>query len=202
MVTAGADVGATVEGTAVVDVGAEVGSADAAEFVAVALDSPSGALEQPAAPRPTTTRAETVTNLIFRISSPLRSRRRSINPAHGTCQAIETRRWRFALCTRQDAKRRRLVVADSLAGHGETGGRPPQQPIARRVESRIVGNPPDSLAAARGRSPSGVSRRTSLAPPQTPESTGNKVRRGSRGIPARLGPREHSAVQGRQTLIA
>ena len=65
VVVEGADVGATVEGTAVVDEGTEV--ADAAEFLAVALDSPFGALEQAAVPRPITTSAETVTNLIVRI---------------------------------------------------------------------------------------------------------------------------------------
>jgi hypothetical protein len=63
----GVDVGATVEGTAVVDVGAEVGCADAVEFLAIALDSPFGALEQAAVPRPKTTSAETLTNLILRI---------------------------------------------------------------------------------------------------------------------------------------
>jgi len=66
VVIEGADVGATVEGTAVVDVG-EVGSADAGEFVAVALGSPLGALEQAAVPRPITTSAGTATNLIVRI---------------------------------------------------------------------------------------------------------------------------------------
>jgi len=64
-VTEGADVGATVEGTAVVDVGAEV--ADAVEFFAVAVGSPLGALVQAAVPKPSTTSAETVAKLIFRI---------------------------------------------------------------------------------------------------------------------------------------
>ena len=63
-----ADVGATVEGTAVVDVGAEVGCrGDAVEFFAVASDSPLAPPEQAAVPRPNTTSAETVTNLILRI---------------------------------------------------------------------------------------------------------------------------------------
>jgi hypothetical protein len=53
----GADVGATVEGTAVV----------AVELVAIALDSPFGAPEQAAVPRPNTTSAETVTNLVLRM---------------------------------------------------------------------------------------------------------------------------------------
>jgi hypothetical protein len=53
----GADVGATVDGTAVV----------AVELVAIALDSPFGAPEQAAVPRPNTTSAETVTNLILRM---------------------------------------------------------------------------------------------------------------------------------------
>jgi len=67
VVIEGADVGATVEGTAVVDVGAEVGGADAVEFFAVALSSPLAAPEQAAVPRPNTSSAETVINLIFRI---------------------------------------------------------------------------------------------------------------------------------------
>jgi len=67
VVIEGADVGATVEGTAVVEVGADVGSADAVEFLAVALGSPLGALEQAAVPRPITTSAGTTTNLIVRI---------------------------------------------------------------------------------------------------------------------------------------
>jgi hypothetical protein len=67
VVIEGEDVGATVEGTAVVDVGAEVDGGDAVEFVAVALASPFGALEQAAVPRPSTTSAERVTNLIFRM---------------------------------------------------------------------------------------------------------------------------------------
>jgi hypothetical protein len=67
-VIAGTDVGATVEGTEVVDVGAEVACrGDAVEFFAIALDSPFAAPEQAAVPRPTTTSAETVTNLILRI---------------------------------------------------------------------------------------------------------------------------------------
>jgi len=61
----GADEGATVEGTAVVEVGAEVDGGDAVEFFAIALASPFGALEQAAVPRPNTTSAETATNLIF-----------------------------------------------------------------------------------------------------------------------------------------
>lgn len=65
----GVDVGATVEGAAVVDVDVDVedGCADAVAFFAIALDSPFGALEQAAVPRPNTTSAETVTNLIPRI---------------------------------------------------------------------------------------------------------------------------------------
>jgi hypothetical protein len=62
-VVVGADEGATVEGTAVVDVGAE--EVVEFEFVAIALASPFGALEQAAVPRPNATRAETVTNLNF-----------------------------------------------------------------------------------------------------------------------------------------
>jgi len=67
VVIEGVVVGATVEGVAVVDVGAEIGSAEAVEFFAIALDPPFGGLEQAAVPRPKTTSAETVTNLIFRI---------------------------------------------------------------------------------------------------------------------------------------
>jgi hypothetical protein len=67
-VIGGVDVGATVEGTAVVEVGAEVGGrGEAVEFFAIALDSPLAAPEQAAVPRPNTTSAETVTNLILRI---------------------------------------------------------------------------------------------------------------------------------------
>ena len=44
VVIEGADVGATVEGTAVVEVGADVGSADAVESFAVALGSALGRL--------------------------------------------------------------------------------------------------------------------------------------------------------------
>jgi hypothetical protein len=67
VVLEGTDVGATPEGAVVVDIGAEAACADAAEFFAVASDSPCGAPEQAAAPRPTTTSADTVTNLILRI---------------------------------------------------------------------------------------------------------------------------------------
>jgi hypothetical protein len=65
VVIEGADVGATVEGAAVVGVAPEAGRGDAVEFVAVALASVFGALEQAAAPRPNMKSAETVTNLIF-----------------------------------------------------------------------------------------------------------------------------------------
>ena len=66
-VMGGADVGATVEGTAVVDVDADFGGADGVKFFAVAVGSLLPALEQAAVPRPNTTSAETVTNLILRI---------------------------------------------------------------------------------------------------------------------------------------
>jgi hypothetical protein len=65
VVVEGADVGATVEGTAVVDVGAEL--ADAAAFFAVASGSFLTGLVQEALPKPKTTSAETVAHLIFRI---------------------------------------------------------------------------------------------------------------------------------------
>ena len=65
VVVEGADVGATVEGTAVVDVGAEL--ADAVEFFAVAFVALLTGLVQAALPKPKTTSAETVAHLIFRI---------------------------------------------------------------------------------------------------------------------------------------
>jgi hypothetical protein len=68
-VVVGADEGATLGEITVVDVGAEVDGEDVVEFefVAIALASPFGALEQAAVPRPNTTSAETVTNLNFRM---------------------------------------------------------------------------------------------------------------------------------------
>jgi hypothetical protein len=63
----GADVGAAVEGAAVVDVEEVADAAAAAEFLATATDSFFAGLEQAAAPRPKTTSAETVPNLILRI---------------------------------------------------------------------------------------------------------------------------------------